>query len=189
MTVTVITIIIAVLVLAVALFVFRAVPGVRAYFKFRGKRLVTCPETHAPEAVDVAAREAGLGAFFNEPTLRLQECSRWPERQDCGQDCLSQIEADPQNCLVWNIVAKWYEGKNCVFCHKPFGPLHHLDHAPALLGPDFKTSEWKELNPQDLPRIFSTHQPVCWNCHVAETFRRLHPKLVTDRPLETKRVR
>ena len=26
------------------------------------------------------------------------------------------------------------EGKNCVFCHKPFGPLHHLDHAPALLG-------------------------------------------------------
>jgi hypothetical protein len=188
MTVTVITIIIAVLVLAVALFVFRAAPGVRAYFKFRGKRLVTCPETKQPEAVDVAAGESALGAFFNEPTLRLQECSRWPERQDCGQDCLSQIEADPQNCLVWNIVGKWYEGKSCVFCHKPFGPLHHLDHAPALLGPDFKTSEWKEVSPQDLPRIFSTHQPVCWNCHVAETFRRLHPKLVTDRALEPKRT-
>jgi len=189
MTVTVLTIIIAVLVLAIALFVFRAVPGVRSYFKFRGKRLVTCPETKLPEAVDVAAGEAALGAFFNEPTLRLNECSRWPERQDCGQDCLAQIEVDPQNCLVWNIVAKWYEGKNCVFCHKPIGPLHHLDHAPALLAPDFKTSEWSNVSPQELPRIFSTHQPVCWNCHVTETFRRTHPGLVTDRPLEAKRIR
>jgi hypothetical protein len=189
MTLTVLTIIIAVLVLAVALFTFRAVPGVRAYFKFRGKRLVTCPETKEPAAVDVAAGEAALGAFLNEPTLRLNECSRWPERQDCGQDCLSQVEVDPQNCLVWNIVAKWYEGKNCVFCHKPFGLLHHLDHVPALLGPDFKTSEWKDVSPQDLPEFFSTHQPVCWNCHVTESFRRLHPGLVTDRPLVTKRTR
>ena len=132
MTVTVLTIIIAVLVLAAGLFVLRAVPGVRAYFKFRGKHLVTCPETQEPEAVDVAAGEAALGAFYNEPTLRLNECSRWPERQNCGQDCLSQIEADPQNCLVWNIVAKWYEGKSCAFCQKPIGTLHHLDHAPAV---------------------------------------------------------
>ena len=188
MTVTVITIVVAVLVLAVALFVFRAVPGVQAYFRLRGKRLVTCPETQTPHAVDVAATEAALGAFVNEPTLRLKECSRWPERQNCGQDCLSQIEADPQNCLVWNIVAKWYEGKSCVFCHKPIGPLQHLDHTPALLGPDFKTSEWKDVAPQDLPKIFSSHKPVCWNCHVTETFLRLHPELVTHRPLEAKRV-
>ena len=92
MTVTVLTIIIAVLVLAVAMFVFRAVPGVQAFFRLRGKRLVTCPETHAPAAVDVAAGEAALGAFVNEPTLRLLECSRWPERERCGQECLQQID-------------------------------------------------------------------------------------------------
>jgi len=188
MTVTVLTIVVAVLVLAAALFVFRAVPGVQAYLRFRGKRLVTCPETQASAAVDVAAKEAGLGAFVNEPTLRLEECSRWPERENCGQDCLRQIEADPENCLVWNIVNKWYEGKKCVFCQKPIGSLHHLDHVPALLGPDFKTSEWKDMAPEDLPKIFSTHQPVCWNCHVAETFRRLRPDLVTDRPVQRKRV-
>ena len=68
-------------------------------------------------------------------------------------------------------------------------PLHHLDHAPALLGPDFRTTEWKGIRPEQLPEIFSTRQPVCWNCHIAETFRRLHPELVTDRPLEAKRVR
>jgi len=188
MTVSVLTIVIAVVILAVALFVFRAAPGVRAYFKFRGKRLVTCPETQKSEAVDVAAGEAALGAFFNEPTLRLNRCSRWPEHQDCGQDCLQQIEVSPENCLVWNIVSKWYEGKNCVFCRKPIGPLHHLDHAPALLAPDFRTTEWKGISPEQLPEIFATHQPVCWNCHIAENFRRLHPELVTDRPFEPKRI-
>jgi hypothetical protein len=182
-------IIIAVLALAVGLFVFRAIPGVRAYFDFRGKRLITCPESHTPEAVEVAAKEAAVGAFLSEPTLRLTECSRWPERQNCGQDCLKQIEADSENCLVWNIVSKWYEGKSCVFCHKQIGPLHHLDHIPALLAPDRTTTEWKRIRPQDLPEVFETHGPVCWNCHVTETFRRLHPELVVNREPEAKRIR
>jgi hypothetical protein len=179
---------IGVLALAVGLFVFRAIPAIRAYFDYRGKRLITCPETHKPEAVDVAAGEAALGAFLSEPTLRLNQCSRWPEREDCGQECLRQIEVNPENCLVWNIVSKWYEGKQCVFCHKTLSELHHLDHAPALLSPDHKTVEWRELRPEQLPEVFSTHRPVCWNCHVAETFRRLHPELVVDRELEPKRI-
>ena len=178
---------IAVLALAVGLFIFRALPGVRAYFDYRGKRLITCPETHTAEAVDVDAREAALGAFLSEPTLHLKQCSRWPERQNCGQDCLSQIEADPENCLVWNIVGQWYEGKKCALCHKPIGPLHHLDHAPALRSPDGATMEWTNIHPEQLPAVFATHKPVCWNCHVTETFRRLHPELVVEREYESKR--
>jgi hypothetical protein len=187
MTVSILTIIIGVLVLAAALFVLRAVPSVRTFFNFRGKRLVTCPETHKPEAVDVAAGEAALGVFFNEPTLHLNQCSRWPERQDCDQDCLQQVEGNAQSCLVWNIVSKWYEGKTCVFCRKPIAPLHHIDHAPALLCPDFKSTEWRTVKAEQLPEIFATHKPVCWNCHIAETFRREHPELVTDRPLTIRR--
>ena len=179
---------IAVLAVAVGLFVFRAIPGVRAYLDYRGKRLVTCPETHETVAVDVDAKQAAEGAFLSEPTLRLSSCTRWPERQNCGQDCLKQIDADPANCLVWNIVSKWYEGKTCAFCHKAIGPLHHLDHVPALLGPDFKTVEWKRISPEQLPKVFSTYQPVCWNCHITESFRRLHPELVTERKLEPKRM-
>lgn len=188
MTISVLTIIIGVLVIAVGLFLVRAIPAVRAYFNFRGKRLVTCPETHRPETVDVNAGETALGVFFSEPTLRLKECSRWPERKNCGQDCLQQIEADPESCLVWNVVAKWYEGKKCVFCHKPIASLSHVDHAPALIGPDFQTRDWKGIRPEQLPEIFSTHQPVCWNCHVAESFRRVHPELVTDRAPEPRRM-
>jgi hypothetical protein len=186
MSVTVL-ICLVVLALAVGLFVFRAIPGVRAFFNYRGKHLVTCPETHKPEAVDIAANEAAVGAFLGEPTLHLDRCSRWPERQDCGQECLQQLEADPEKCLVWNIVSKWYEGKNCMFCHKPIGGLHRLDHAPALMGPDHTTVEWKDLRPEQLPEVFATYRPVCWNCHIAENFRRVHPELVVDRKLESKR--
>jgi hypothetical protein len=187
MTVTAL-IIIALLALALALFVFRAIPGIEAYLRLRGKRLVTCPETQKPAAVEVAAGEAAVGAFLTEPTLHLRECSRWPEREGCGQDCLQQIEVDPQKCLVWNIVAKWYEGKKCVFCHKPIAPLGHLEHPPALLGPDFKTAEWKNVRPEELPEVFATHQPVCWNCHIAENFRRLHPELVVHREPDARRI-
>ncbi len=179
---------IVVVTVAVGLFIFRAIPGVRAYFGYRGKRLITCPETHKAAAVDVAAREAAIGAFLSEPTLRLIECSRWPERQDGGQECLKEIEFRPENCLVWNIVSNWYDGKQCIFCHKKFGKLQHLDHAPALLGPDHETVEWGNLRPEQLPEVFSTHRPVCWNCHVTETFRRLHPELVVNRELEPKRI-
>jgi hypothetical protein len=187
MSLTVLTVLIT-LALAVGLFIFRAIPGVRAFLHYRGKRVITCPETQKPASVDVAAGEAAVGAFLSEPTLRLKECSRWPEHADCGQDCLQQIEGDPENCLVWNIVTKWYEGKKCVFCHKPIGPLHHLDHAPALLGPDFRTVDWKDLRAEELPDVFARYQPVCWNCHVAETFRRSHPQLVTDRASEPRRI-
>lgn len=75
MTITVL-IVIAVLVLAVGLFVLRAIPGVRAYFDYRGKRLITCPESHTTEAVEVNAKEAAAGAFLTEPTLRLKEDRR-----------------------------------------------------------------------------------------------------------------
>ncbi len=176
------------LVLAFALFVLRAIPALRAYFTYRGQRLITCPENHSPEAVDVAAGQAALGAFLSEPTLRLKECSRWPERQDCGQECLQQLELNPENCLVWNIVSQWYEGKKCVFCQKTFGKLNHLDHSPALLDLDHNTVEWKDVSPQHLLQVFSTHRPVCWNCHVAQTFRHLHPQLVVDREPEPRRM-
>ena len=173
--------VIALLTVVVGLVLFRVIPVVQTYFKYRGKRVITCPETLKKEAVDVAARKAAAWAFVGESTLRLDQCSRWPERHDCGQGCLQQIEADPENCLVWNIVSNWYEGQSCVYCHKRFGPLQHLDHAPALMGPDRKTMEWDHFQPEQLPELFSTYKPVCWNCHVTETFRQEYPELVVYR--------
>jgi len=74
---------------------YRLMHGIRVYFRFRGTRLVTCPETHKPAVVEVAARSMGMQAILGEPSLRLSSCSRWPMCRDCGQDCLKQIEDRP----------------------------------------------------------------------------------------------
>ena len=172
---------IALLAVVVGLILFGAIPGVQTYFSYRGKRLVTCPETLGKEAVNVAPRKTAAWAFAGEFDLRVNQCSRWPERRDCGQECLQQIEADPENCLVWNIVSNWYEGQKCVYCHNSFGPLRHFDHAPALMGPDRNSVEWNHFRPEHLPELFSTHKPVCWTCHVTETLRKEHQGLVAHR--------
>ena len=80
--------------------VHRLVHGFRIYLKFRGARLVTCPETNKPAVVEVAAKSMGMQAFWDEPRLHLSECSRWPMRESCGQDCLRQIEDRPSELRI-----------------------------------------------------------------------------------------
>jgi hypothetical protein len=156
--------------------------AVRVLLRHRGKMLFTCPETSKPTCVKVAAGDAARSSLIGRPKIHLSECSRWPERQNCGQDCLSQLGADPQNCLVRTKVSEWYRGRVCAYCHKPFHELHWHDHRPALIGPDRKTVQWNEVAADKLQELFETHVPVCWSCHIAETFRREHPERVVDRP-------
>jgi len=166
-------------VLAVVVFELLRLLGV--YRKFRGDRIISCPENRLPAAVRVAAGKAAIEAAVGTPHLQLSECSRWPEMADCGQECLSQIQEAPVACLVSNIVNRWYEGMKCVYCHKPFGEIHWHDHPPALVDEHGQTKQWNEVPLENLQQTLTTHWPVCWNCHVAESFRRLHPELVTDR--------
>ncbi len=163
-------------------------PMIRAFLKFKGTRVVTCPETHRAVAVEVDATHAALTAVRGAPELRLQDCTRWPERRDCDQACLEQIEAAPADCLLRTILTKWYAGKVCALCCKPipevnWAKAHGLGHAPALLSPEGRTFAWDELRPEAIPELLATHQPVCWNCHLAETFRRRFPELVLERPV------
>ena len=46
--------------LALGMMIFASVRGVRAYWRARGKRLVTCPENHCAAAVELDAKGAGL---------------------------------------------------------------------------------------------------------------------------------
>ena len=155
---------------------------VDAYRTYRGERIITCPETGKAAAVEVDAGRAAMAALRGSHALQLRDCSRWPERAGCGQDCLAQIEESPQGCLVRSIVARWYDGKTCALCGATFDSIESWEHHPALRSPDGTTMEWSEVAPERLPEIMQTHAPVCWNCHVAESFRVQHPELVTDRP-------
>ena len=80
------------------------------------------------------------------------------------------------------MLRSWYEGRKCAFCHTPFGEITWHDRKPALMGADRITRTWEEIAPETLPEVLAAGVPVCWSCHVAESFRRLYPELVTDRP-------
>jgi hypothetical protein len=150
--------------------------------RFHGKMLVTCPETLKPAAVKVDLSRAATSSVAGHLHLQLGDCSRWPERGECDQDCLVQVERDPEGHRLWTIVSRWFAGKKCTYCGKPIERLSHIERAPALMGLDAKTAQWDEVAAEKLPEIFSTARPVCWGCHMRETFIREHPDLVVTRP-------
>ncbi|HYM60591.1 MAG TPA: hypothetical protein VEZ11_06840 [Thermoanaerobaculia bacterium] len=154
--------------------------------KYRGVRVITCPENLQPAAIEVNALHAAHWAgITGDPDLRLRSCSRWPQMAGCAEDCLVQVEAGPHECLLTSIVSNWYAGKDCVFCHHPIGVIAWHERPPALLAPNGATREWHEFPPQALPAVFATHRPVCFSCHVVEAFRREHAEMVVDRPRHT----
>src|SRR5579863_6573837 len=57
---------------------------------YAGSRAVTCPENHQHVAVTIDARHAAFTGLGRRPELRLSDCSRWPERIKCAQDCLPE---------------------------------------------------------------------------------------------------
>jgi hypothetical protein len=60
------------------------------YTHYRGSRAVTCPETHRTVAVSFDAWHAAITGLSRKTDLRLASCTRWPERADCGQDCIPE---------------------------------------------------------------------------------------------------
>jgi hypothetical protein len=139
------------------------------WWKYRGTRLITCPENREPVAVKLTGH------------ITIRDCSRWPEKEGCGQECLRQIETAPNDCLLKNIFTHWYEDRKCAYCGKLLHRADWMEHKPALVGPDGKSVEWDEVRPEELAKLMATHRPICWNCHIAMNFRREHPDLVVDR--------
>jgi hypothetical protein len=155
---------------------------VRSSSRYRGKRIVTCPETKKPAIVEVDSLHASLTSTVGLPDIRLNDCSRWPIKGQCGQECLTDLDVAPERCLVSGVLMQWYRDKNCVYCTKSLTEVHWLDHRPALLSPAGKLMGWNEVNVVHLSEVLKTHSPVCWDCYITQTFRMDHPDLVVLRP-------
>ena len=66
------------------------------YNRYSGSRLVACPENRQAAVVRMDAGHAASTGMHGSPDLRLCDCTRWPERAQCGQACLAQaLEAEP----------------------------------------------------------------------------------------------
>jgi hypothetical protein len=135
---------------------------VRAYRRFRGVRMVVCPETISAETVTLAAGHAAWSSVTSSTDLQLASCSRWP--RDCSQKCLEQVESSPEGCLVRERLKNWWEESACARCGTPIGRLSWFRPRPGLLGPGRTVRRWRELTPETLPEMLTTHRPLCAAC-------------------------
>jgi hypothetical protein len=156
-----------------------AVRAFRVWRDYRGHRLVTCPETGRPAAVQIDLGHAIASLTLDGGEVRLESCSRWAARGPCDQPCLP--EAMHYESAAARIVYAWAQHKTCTSCGSPLEESEVLGHHVALRGADGVTREWVDIATERLRDALHFELPVCWNCHVAEQFRRTHPELVTDR--------
>jgi hypothetical protein len=155
----------------------------RAYSRYMGSRVVTCPETGWPTIVEVDALHASLTSTVGLPDIRLKECTRWPLNKQCGQECLATMDVASDQSLVSGVLIRWYRGRECFYCGREMDELYWeelrcLDHKPVLLSPEGLLVQWSEIPIENLSTILNTHLPVCWDCYIVQSFRREHPELI-----------
>ncbi len=75
-----------------------AAAAVRGYRALSAVRYVTCPETTEAAIVRIKAARALVSRLAGSRDLSLRSCSRWPEKKDCAQSCVSQIAGSPNGC-------------------------------------------------------------------------------------------
>jgi len=157
----------------------------RSWLRYRGTRVVVCPENRQSVAVEVDAPHAAWTAPSGRSEVRLAECTRWPEKAGCGQECLAQIENAPDGCRLRTLLVEWYRDRSCAFCGRAIPEIHWHDHLPCLLSPTGQIVRWSDFPADRVEAVLATHRAVCWGCGNLEQFRRDHPELVTDRPERT----
>lgn len=66
------------------------------YERYSGARPVACPKDQQQAVVGIDLEHAAATSVDGAPDLRLSECTYWPERANCKQECMSQaLQAEP----------------------------------------------------------------------------------------------
>ena len=155
---------------------------VRFWKRTTATRLITCPENGTHQAVELDPSHRLGQVLRGKDGMYLRDCSRWPEKQDCGQTCLTQIASAPDGCRVRTLLEDFYAGESCVLCGKEFGEtIDWYDHEPAFIDAERNVLSWQDVPPEKLPDVMEDRFPVCWDCKVIETVRQKHPDRITDR--------
>jgi hypothetical protein len=146
---------------------------IQSYYANRGRRSVTCPDSGQPADVEVDRKFALMTASRGQEHSRLQSCSRWPEKGDCGQECLAQVDPSPEN--LDRLLTKWYEGKSCAICMCALSPSDWRRSRLAVLTQQHKLFELRDTQLDRLQATLAEMRPLCWNCHQEERARQSVP--------------
>jgi uncharacterized protein (DUF58 family) len=123
--------------LAFSIVVVLAIPalwGREIHHIYSATRPVTCPETNAEAGVTIDARHAATTALRGKQQFRLKDCTQWPARIRCNQECLAEAlrrepykqgEVQPSSTekqiyhlpVLLAAAAAWYVG---MVWHSPF---------------------------------------------------------------------
>lgn len=86
--------IVVIAVLAAALLYVLAPVVADTFRRYRSKRMLRCPETGGQAEVGIDASRAAVTSAFGRPHLRAENCSLWPEKEQCKQECLTLPEVE-----------------------------------------------------------------------------------------------
>jgi hypothetical protein len=150
--------------------------SLQAYFRNRGRRTVICPDNRESVTVEVDGKFAFATALQGQEHSRLQSCSRWPEKAQCDQECLAQVDPSPEN--IERLLQKWYQGKTCAICKRALTPADWRRSRLALLNEKQKLFELHHMHLDELPSALDQMSPLCWNCHQEERVRQTGPRRV-----------
>jgi hypothetical protein len=156
-----------------------AVRAYRVWRSLHGDRIVTCPETGKPAAVRFDIARAVTSDRGAAQGLPLEACSRWSERGPCEQPCAAAAQAPESAASA--MAREWAAMRTCTACGASLLASEGAGHHFALRDTGGVSREWVDIAAERLPIELTSSLPMCWNCHIAETFRREHPELVTDR--------
>src|SRR3990172_3939249 len=69
--------------------------GLHSFSRYRRTKEVRCPLAGEDVALQIDARRAGISAALSgHPSLRVLDCTLWPGRRECAQDCLRLGESE-----------------------------------------------------------------------------------------------
>lgn len=150
--------------------------SIQDYYNHRGRQSVTCPDSGQATDVEVDGKFAFWTALRGQQHSRLQSCSRWPEKGDCGQECLAQLDPSPEN--VDRLLSKWYEGKTCVDCARALSEADWRQSRLAGLDQNQKLVELREMTLDRFASELEHIRPLCWPCHQQERERQAVPATI-----------
>lgn len=69
--------------------------AIDVFRRYRYRKVITCPEAHSLAEVNIDAGKAALGAAVGRPVLRVRNCSLWPKRKGCDENCVGENWSAP----------------------------------------------------------------------------------------------
>jgi len=164
-----------ILVVALVSVVYLAI-AIRTWWRLRGSRVVTCPETRRPAGVTIDVGHAMVSAVWERADVRIAGCSRWPERRGCAETCVPQIEESPESTRANTLAARFFQGRVCVICRRRLGTLKNGGLQPGFMDPlTREVVPWTQVAAADLPDAIARRRPLCPECTLAESSHDPYP--------------